>query len=397
MGFSLSSIFDTFYLLSWKEMIMIALGLVLIYLAIVREYEPTLLLPIGFGCILANLGMSSYQTFDSTEIIDGQIVTITKSGFMKVLYDAGISTELFPLLIFIGVGAMIDFRPLLAMPKMVILGAAGQFGIYGTLILASALAKFIPNLNWGLAEAASIGTIGAIDGPTAIYVTSKIAPQILGPVAVAAYSYMSLIPIIQPPVMKALTSRKDRMIRMEYAPRPVSDRAIIVFPMLVTIAISIISPAAAPLIAALMLGNLMKESKVVDRLDKASQNEIINVSTLFLGLTVGGTMTGDQFLNVGVLIIMVLGLFAFILDTVAGVLFGQLMKIITGGKINPLIGACGISAFPMAGRIAAQMALEEDDSNFILMHAMGANTAGQLGSVVAGGVLLALVQSILGI
>lgn len=397
MGFSLSSIFDTFYLLSWKEMVMIAIGLVLIYLAIVREYEPTLLLPIGFGCILANLGMSSYQTIESTEIINGQLETITKSGFMKVLYDAGISTELFPLLIFIGVGAMIDFRPLLAMPKMVILGAAGQFGIYGTLILAAALAKYIPNLNWGLAEAASIGTIGAIDGPTAIYVTSKIAPQILGPVAVAAYSYMSLIPIIQPPVMKALTSRKDRMIRMEYAPRPVSDRAIIVFPMLVTIAISIISPAAAPLIAALMLGNLMKESNVVDRLDKASQNEIINVSTLFLGLTVGGTMTGEQFLNFGVLIIMVLGLFAFVLDTVAGVLFGQLMKVITGGKINPLIGACGISAFPMAGRIAAQMALEEDDGNFILMHAMGANTAGQLGSVVAGGVLLALVQSILGI
>lgn len=397
MGFSLSSIFDTFYLLSWKEMVMIAIGLVLIYLAIVREYEPTLLLPIGFGCILANLGMSSYQTFESTEIINGQLETITKSGFMKVLYDAGISTELFPLLIFIGVGAMIDFRPLLAMPKMVILGAAGQFGIYGTLILAAALAKYIPNLNWGLAEAASIGTIGAIDGPTAIYVTSKIAPQILGPVAVAAYSYMSLIPIIQPPVMKALTSRKDRMIRMEYAPRPVSDRAIIVFPMLVTIAISIISPAAAPLIAALMLGNLMKESNVVDRLDKASQNEIINVSTLFLGLTVGGTMTGEQFLNFGVLIIMVLGLFAFVLDTVAGVLFGQLMKVITGGKINPLIGACGISAFPMAGRIAAQMALEEDDGNFILMHAMGANTAGQMGSVVAGGVLLALVQSILGI
>lgn len=397
MGFSLSSIFDTFYLLSWKEMVMIAIGLVLIYLAIVREYEPTLLLPIGFGCILANLGMSSYQTFESTEIINGQLETITKSGFMKVLYDAGISTELFPLLIFIGVGAMIDFRPLLAMPQMVILGAAGQFGIYGTLILAAALAKYIPNLNWGLAEAASIGTIGAIDGPTAIYVTSKIAPQILGPVAVAAYSYMSLIPIIQPPVMKALTSRKDRMIRMEYAPRPVSDRAIIVFPMLVTIAISIISPAAAPLIAALMLGNLMKESNVVDRLDKASQNEIINVSTLFLGLTVGGTMTGEQFLNFGVLIIMVLGLFAFVLDTVAGVLFGQLMKVITGGKINPLIGACGISAFPMAGRIAAQMALEEDDGNFILMHAMGANTAGQLGSVVAGGVLLALVQSILGI
>lgn len=371
---------------------MIVLGLGLIALAIFKEYEPTLLLPIGFGCVLANLGMSSYQTMNVTEIVNGEVVEVVRSGFMKVLYDAGITTELFPLLIFIGVGAMIDFRPLLAMPKMVILGAAGQFGIYGTLILASFLAKSFPSLGWGLAETASIGTIGAIDGPTAIYVTSKIAPRLLGPIAVAAYSYMSLIPIIQPPIMKALTSKADRKIRMEYAPRPVSDRAVIVFPMLVTILISIISPEAAPLIAALMLGNLLKESRVVDRLDKAAQNEIINVSTLFLGLAVGGTMTGDRFLNVGVLFILILGLLAFILDTVAGVLFGQLMKIITRGKINPLIGACGISAFPMAGRIAAQIALEEDSDNFILMHAMGANTAGQLGSVIAGGVLLALVQ-----
>ena len=382
---NLSSIVESFDLLTWKEAVMLVIGFVLIGLAIIKEYEPTLLLPIGFGCVLANLGMSSYQTVE----ING----LQQPGFMKVLYDAGISTELFPLLIFIGVGAMIDFRPLLAMPKMVILGAAGQFGIYGTLILGCILAKLIPSLNWGLAEAASIGTIGAIDGPTAIYVASKIAPHMLGPIAVAAYSYMSLIPIIQPPIMKALTSKKDRMIHMEYAPREVSDRAVIVFPMFVTIIISILSPDAAPLIAALMLGNLMKESGVVDRLDKAAQNEIINVSTLFLGLAVGGTMTGESFLNWGVLFIMALGLLAFVLDTVAGVLFGQLMKIITGGKINPLIGACGISAFPMAGRIAAQIALEDDPDNFILMHAMGANTSGQLGSVVAGGVLLALVKA----
>ena len=372
---NLSGIFDSFYHLSWQNGVMLVIGFVLIALAIIKEYEPTLLLPIGFGCVLANLGMDSGV------------------GFMKVIYDAGISTELFPLLIFIGVGAMIDFRPLLAMPKMVILGAAGQFGIYGTLILACILAKLFPQLGWGLAEAASIGTIGAIDGPTAIYVASQIAPHMLGPIAVAAYSYMSLIPIIQPPIMKALTTKKDRQIHMEYAPREVSNRAVIIFPMLVTIAISIISPDAAPLIAALMLGNLMKESGVVDRLDKAAQNEIINVSTLFLGLAVGGTMTGESFLNWGVLFIMALGLLAFVLDTVAGVLFGQLMKIITGGKINPLIGACGISAFPMAGRIAAQIALEDDPDNFILMHAMGANTSGQLGSVVAGGVLLALVKA----
>ena len=371
---NLSNIVDSFYHLSWQNAVMLVIGFVLIALAI-KEYEPTLLPPIGFGCVLANLGMDSGV------------------GFMKVLYDAGISTELFPLLIFIGVGAMIDFRPLLAMPKMVILGAAGQFGIYGTLILGCLLAKLFPQLGWGLAEAASIGTIGAIDGPTAIYVASQIAPHMLGPIAVAAYSYMSLIPIIQPPIMKALTTKKDRQIHMEYAPREVSDRAVIVFPMLVTIAISIISPDAAPLIAALMLGNLMKESGVVDRLDKAAQNEIINVSTLFLGLAVGGTMTGESFLNWGVLFIMALGLLAFVLDTVAGVLFGQLMKIITGRKINPLIGACGISAFPMAGRIAAQIALEDDPDNFILMHAMGANTSGQLGSVVAGGVLLALVKT----
>jgi oxaloacetate decarboxylase beta subunit len=233
--------------------------------------------------------------------------------------------------------------------------------------------------------------IGAIDGPTAIYVAGKLAPEMLAPIAVAAYSYMSLVPIIQPPVMKLLTTRKERLIRMEYSPKPISKKALIIFPIAVTIVISLLAPTAAPLIAALMLGNLLKESGVVDRLNKSAQNEIINISTLFLGLTIGGTMTAASFLNWNTLFILGLGLLAFILDTAAGVMFGKLMSFITGGKINPLIGACGISAFPMAGRLSAKMAQDEDFENFILMHAMGSNTAGQLGSVIAGGLLLTLV------
>lgn len=359
--------FTSFY---WGNALMIAVGCALIALAVIKEYEPVLLLPIGFGCILANIGMGA------------------DTGFMKVIYDFGIKTELFPLLIFIGVGGMIDFRPLLAMPYTVLLGAAGQFGIYATLLLAVLL-------GFPLNEAASIGVIGAIDGPTAIFVTTKLAPALLGPIAVAAYSYMSLIPIIQPPVMRLLTSRKERMIRMEYSARPVSKRAVIMFPIIVTVAISLVAPDAAPLIATLMLGNLMMESGVVDRLNKAAQNEIINISTLFLGLSIGATMTAQSFLNVKTLGILALGLLAFVLDTVAGLLFGKLMNFVTRGKINPLIGACGISAFPMAGRLSAQMALREDPDNFILMHAMGSNTAGQLGSVIAGGLLLALVSGMM--
>jgi oxaloacetate decarboxylase beta subunit len=368
-GLAQSGFFDNFLQLGWQDVLMIALGLALIYLAIVKEYEPVLLLPIGFGCVLANLGMAATP--------DGE-------GFLSVLYRAGIESELFPLLIFIGVGGMIDFSPLLSQPYLALLGAAGQFGIYGTLLLATAL-------GFSLQEAASIGVIGAIDGPTAIFVAGKLAPHMLAPIAVAAYSYMSLIPIIQPPVMKLLTTKKERLIRMDYAPRTISKRALIIFPILVTIIISIIAPDAAPLIAALMLGNLLKESGVVDRLNQSAQNEIINVATLFLGLTIGATMTAESFLQLDTLLILVLGLFAFVLDTIAGLLFGKLMAFVTGGKINPLIGACGISAFPMAGRLSAKMAQEEDFENFILMHAMGSNTAGQLGSVIAGGLLLSLV------
>lgn len=362
----ISEITRGFTSFTWQNGVMIAVGLILITLAVVKEYEPVLLLPIGFGCILANLGMSADH------------------GLFLALYNAGIKTELFPLLIFIGVGAMIDFRPLLAQPKMVLLGAAGQFGIYGALLLALLL-------GFPLNQAASIGVIGAIDGPTAIFVTSKLAPEILAPVAVAAYSYMSLIPIIQIPVMKLLTTRKERLVRMEYAPRPVSDKAVIAFPIIVTIIVSLIAPDAAPLIATLMLGNLLKESGVVDRLSKSAQNEMINIATLFLGLTIGATMTGASFIRVDTLMILGLGFIAFVIDTVAGLLFGKLMCFLSGGKVNPLIGACGISAFPMAGRLAAQVAQEEDFENYILMHAMGSNTAGQLGSVIAGGLLLALV------
>lgn len=353
--------------------LMIMVGVILIALAIVKEYEPVLLLPIGFGCILANIPL--------TGMTDG-------TGLFGVLYRAGISTELFPLLIFLGVGAMIDFSPLLSQPKMVLLGAAGQFGIFGTLILATLL-------GFPLNQAASIGVIGAIDGPTAIYVSSKLAPELLAPIAVAAYSYMSLIPIIQPPIMKLMTSRQERQIRMEYTPKPVSRRALIIFPIAITLVTGLLVPEAAPLISMLMLGNLLRESRVVDRLRKAAENEIINVSTLFLGLTIGSTMSAATFLHWDTLAVMALGLLAFVLDTVAGLLFGKVMSVLSGRKINPLIGAAGISAFPMAGRIAAQVALEEDHENFILMHAMGANTAGQLGSVMAGGVLLALVSGLL--
>jgi carboxybiotin decarboxylase len=361
--------FANFY---WGTAVMIAAGIVLIGLAVIKEYEPVLLLPIGFGCILANLGMSSTQ----------------EGGLMYWLYKAGIETELFPLLIFVGVGAMIDFRPLLAMPQMVLLGAAGQFGIYAVLILATAI-------GYPLNQAASIGVIGAIDGPTAIFVASKLAPELLGPIAVAAYSYMSLVPIIQPPIMRLMTTRKERLIRMDYTAKEVPARAVILFPIIVTIVISLMAPDAAPLIATLMLGNLLKESGVVDRLSKSAQNEIINITTLFLGLAIGSTMTAASFLRIETLGILLLGALAFVLDTVAGLSFGKLMSFVTGGKVNPLIGACGISAFPMAGRLSAKMAQEEDFENFILMHAMGSNTAGQLGSVVAGGLLLVLVSGMI--
>lgn len=375
LGELLPDLIKGFTHFTFGNAVMILAALTLIYLGVFKEIEPVLLLPIGFGCLLANIPLAG--------------MTATE-GIMKVLFDAGIKTELFPLLIFIGVGAMIDFSPLLAQPHMVLLGAAGQFGIFGTLILAVLL-------GFPLNQAASIGVIGAIDGPTSIFVATKLAPELLAPIAVAAYSYMSLIPIIQPPLMRLLTTKKERLIKMEYAPKPISKRALIFFPLLLTLVVGLLVPEATPLISMLMLGNLLKMSGVVERLKKAAENEIINIATLFLGLAIGSTMSAASFLNIDTGKIMLLGLFAFVLDTVAGLLFGKLMCIISGGKINPLIGAAGISAFPMAGRLAAKMANDEDPNNFILMHAMGANTAGQLGSVIAGGILLSVVSKILGV
>ncbi len=359
--------------LTWGNAVMVTAALVLIYLAVFKEIEPVLLLPIGFGCLLANIPLGGMTSVE---------------GMMGVLYKAGISTELFPLLIFVGVGAMIDFSPLLAQPKMALLGAAGQFGIFGTLILAILI-------GFPLNQAASIGVIGAIDGPTSIFVATKLAPELLAPIAVAAYSYMSLIPIIQPPLMKLLTTKKERLIRMEYAPKPVSQKALLFFPVILTLVVGLLVPEATPLISMLMLGNLLKASGVVDRLSKSAQNEMINIATLFLGLAIGSTMEAASFLSLATIKILALGLFAFAFDTIAGLLFGKLMAVLSGYTINPLIGAAGISAFPMAGRIAAKVANDEDHDNFILMHAMGANTAGQLGSVIAGGILLAIVSKLI--
>ncbi len=358
--------------LTWQSAIMIVVGGVLIYLAVAKDYEPVLLLPIGFGAILTNLPLTG-------------IADASQHGLLGILYEAGITTELFPLLIFIGIGAMTDFGPLLENPKMALLGAAGQFGIFGTLMLAL-------GLGFNMNEAASIGIIGAIDGPTAIYVSSRLAPELLGPIAVAAYSYMSLVPIIQPPVMRLLTTNAERTVRMPYTQREISKTARVLFPIVVTIIVSLISPKASPLIATLMFGNLMRESGVVERLSKAAQNEIANVTTIFLGLTIGSTMTGASFIRPETALILAMGLLAFVLDTVGGVLFGKLLYLLSGRKFNPLIGAAGISAFPMSARIVQRVGQEYDRGNFLLMHAMGANTAGQLGSVVAGGVVLALLS-----
>lgn len=354
--------------LTWESMVMLGVSFVLFYLAIVKDYEPLLLLPIAAGCMLANLPLSPL---------------VAEDGMLKILYNMGVGNEMFPLLIFIGIGALTDFGPLLENPRLVLLGAAGQFGIFLTLLLALLLGFTQP-------EAASIGIIGAIDGPTSIYVSGILAPHLVGPITVAAYSYMSLVPIILPPVIKLLTTKEERLIRMPYSQRKISKRTRILFPIVVTVLVGTLVPFATPLIGMLMLGNLMKESGVVERLTKASANEIANAVTLFLGLAIGSTMVGADFLKPSTLFIMVLGLLAFALDGCAGVLFAKILNWLSGGKVNPMIGAAGISAFPMAARVVQRVAQEDDFENFLLMHAMGANAAGQVASVVAGGVLLAL-------
>ena len=350
------------------NVVMILVGGILIYLAIAKNAEPVLLLPIGFGCILANIPLTG----------------LTESnGLFGLLYQVGISTELFPLLIFIGVGAMTDFGPLLERPYTVILGAAAQFGIFGTLLMATLLGF---NIN----QAASIGIIGSADGPTSIYVASILAPDLLAPIAVAAYSYMSLVPIIQPPIMRALTTPAERAIVMPYTERPVSKTTRVLFPIVTTLVCGMIAPMSTPLIGMLMFGNLLREAGVVERLSGAAQNELINIVTIFLGITIGSTMSADKFLTASTLFILGMGLVAFALDTVAGLGFGKLLCLVSRGKVNPLIGASGISAFPMSARVVNRVGLEANPDNFLLMHAMGSNTAGQIGSVMAGGAILAL-------
>jgi len=361
--------------ITWQQAVMVVVGGVLMALAIAKEYEPTLLLPIGFGCMLGNLPVSAHM--------------IGPEGLFGVLKRAGIETELFPLLIFLGVGAMMDMRPLLSQPIFILMGALGHLGIFATLVVAAMM-------GFNLAEATSISMIGAIDGPTVIYVGSKLGhlfetPGLAAAVAVTAYSYMSLVPIIQPPLMRLFTTKRERAIRMEYTPRPVSKTAVILFPIVVTFLASIFLPQAAPLIATLMLGNLMRESGVVEGLSRTAQEAITNTATLFLGLTIGSTMQGATFLSLGTVKVLLLGLVAFALDTIGGIMFGKLVCVLSGRRINPLVGAAAISAFPMSGRLAQQVALEEDNQNFILMHALGANTAGQIASVIAAGVLMTLI------
>ncbi len=360
--------------LTGGQVLMMGVGGLLIYLAIARKFEPLLLLPIGFGAILSNIPIAGIGGPD---------------GLIGMIYQVGVETGVFPLLIFMGVGALTDFGALIAMPWTLLLGAAAQFGIFATLIGAVAL-NALPGFDFSLADAASIAIIGGADGPTAIFLASRLAPDLLGAVAVAAYSYMALVPIIQPPIMRALTTRTERRVVMQQL-RSVSRLERILFPFAVLLLCILFLPTAAPLIGMLTFGNLLREAGVVERLSRSAQNEIINAVTILLGLAVGSKLSADKFLTVETLGILILGAAAFCIGTAAGVLMGKLMHRLTGGKVNPLIGAAGVSAVPMAARVVNRVGLDEDHHNFLLMHAMGPNVAGVIGSAVAAGVLLTLV------
>jgi oxaloacetate decarboxylase beta subunit len=360
--------------LEWGQALMMGVGGLLIYLAIVKKFEPLLLVPIGFGAILSNIPVAGISGDD---------------GLLGYIYHVGIETGVFPLLIFMGVGALTDFGALIAMPWTLLLGAAAQFGIFVTLLGALAL-NFIPGFDFTLADASAIAIIGGADGPTAIFLASRLAPDLLGAIAVAAYSYMALVPIIQPPIMRLLTTEKERNVVMQQL-RHVSKLEKVLFPFAVLSLCIIFLPSAAPLIGMLTFGNLLRESGVVERLSHAAQNEIINIVTIFLGLAVGSKLSADKFLTIDTLGILALGAFAFCIGTAAGVIMGKIMHKVTGGKVNPLIGAAGVSAVPMAARVVNKVGLETNHHNFLLMHAMGPNVAGVIGSAVAAGVLLAIV------
>lgn len=384
-----------------KTIIMLAVACVLLYLAIVKKFEPLLLLPIAFGMLLTNLPMIKDSSAimmhtefftDAEYMIDGKYIDVglvcRKGGLLDLLY-LGVKLGIYPPLIFVGIGCMTDFGPLIANPKSILLGAAAQFGVFFTFVGALVLSALVPSITFGVKEAASIGIIGGADGPTAIYVTKSLAPALLPAIAVAAYSYMALIPIIQPPFMKLMTTKKMRSVVMDQL-RPVSKTEKIIFPIVVTIVVALIIPDAVSLVGCLMLGNLLKESGVCDRLAKTAQNELMNIVTIFLGVTVGATATASSFLSAQTLGIVLLGLVAFCFSTIGGLFLGDIMYWVTKGKVNPLIGSAGVSAVPMAARVSQVLGQKENPSNFLLMHAMGPNVAGVIGSAVAAGVFLSM-------
>ena len=374
----MQELFSNILNISWQQVVMWIIGGILIYLAIKKEMEPTLLLPLGFGAILVNL--------PSAEPLNSFIKLATESaGPLQTLFDAGISNELFPLLLFIGIGAMIDFGPLLSNPKLLLFGAAAQFGIFFTLTLATVC-------GFDLIDAASISIIGAADGPTSIVVANALNSQYMGAITVAAYSYMALVPIIQPPVIKLITTKKERLIRMPYEAREVSKTVRIFFPIIISLIAGIFAPMSAPLVGFLMFGNLIRECGVLRSLSETAQKELANLITILLGITIATKMEATQFLKFETLLIMGLGLVAFIFDTFAGVMFAKLLNLFSKKKINPMIGAAGISAFPMSSRVVHKMGLKEDPQNFLLMHATGVNVGGQVASAIAGGLVLMLVQ-----
>ena len=372
----MGELFGNILNLNIYHVIMWALGGILIYLAIKKDMEPALLLPIGFGAILANLPFSGAVT----QVIDG----IKEIGVLDTLFDAGIANELFPLLLFIGIGAMIDFGPLLSNPKMLLFGAAAQFGIFFTLSLATLL-------GFDIKDAASISIIGAADGPTSIFVANYYETKYIGAIIVAAYSYMALVPIIQPPVIRLMTTKKERLIRMPYEPKQVSQTVKILFPIVVTVITGMVSPRSVALIGFLMFGNLIRECGVLNMLSETAQKVLANLITLFLGITIAARMQAESFLNKETLMILGLGIIAFVFDTAGGVLFAKFLNLFTKKKVNPMIGAAGISAFPMSARVVHKMGLKEDDQNFLLMHAVGANVSGQIASVIAGGMIMTLI------
>ena len=368
-----------------RMLVMLIIGAVLVYLAIGKEMEPTLLLPLGFGTLMVNLPFSGAIT----QVIE----QVSESGPIDILYYAGIANELFPLLLFIGIGAMIDFGPLLANPKLLFFGAAAHLGVFLTLTLAVIIGHFFPG-TFSLQDAAAVASIGTADGPTAIFVSNYYQTQYMGAILVAAYSYMALVPIIQPPCIKLVTTKKERLIRMPYAKESVSKPVRILFPIVVTIVAGLVAPKSVALVGFLMFGNLLRECGVTNGLSDTAQNSFANIITIILGIAVSLQMKYDQFLTWPTLLVMLLGLFAFSADTICGVLFAKLVNVFSKNKINPMIGGCGISAFPMSSRVVHRMGLKEDPQNFLLMHAAGVNVSGQVASVIIGGLLLGLIPRI---